>query len=427
MRGLQILTNEALAEKLFGLYGFFDGEELLEISDKVAKVLSAYRRPLYLINLRELSDVAAKHLSFHECGGSINDCKVTLSGLESLSNTAAKYLSKYKPDDDSFAGRGFDVSLDGIKKISDEALTHLLESEARFSFGDALKKRISRRRKELAKRNKSVAETALSTANKKKIMKLLKTKKAENVRLAINLLQSIGTEEDGRAIFSSAFISLMINTWDVAVWNEIAAYLKPKKELYTKFQNTLIRRFRNLSLKEIRIAGLSCNYWETSEEKQATFISAYINDIERPLMPVFEKIAKESYMFLDLSQFSSLTPNAVKLIILCSDANLAGLKSLPEDIAAGLSKSDVITLSGLTELSVEAADHLGKSAAESLDLSGLQTLSAEVAAALSLFEGHLNLTGLNELSADAVRALSTNRGEISLSSLKVIVQAIDTR
>jgi len=96
-----------------------------------------------------------------------------------------------------------------------------------------------------------------------------------------------------------------------------------------------------------------------------------------------------------LNSIESLSGPAGKLIEKIYDQEdgicLAGLRSLPDDVAEKLSKRGV-----------------------ALDLSGLQSLSDGAAAALSSHEGDLNLSGLKNLSQATVAAIAKHQGQVYL-------------
>ena len=103
-------------------------------------------------------------------------------------------------------------------------------------------------------------------------------------------------------------------------------------------------------------------------------------------------------------------------------ADLKNFTSLTDDAAEPLSSiKDNLDLSGLTEISVEAAISLAKHQGTRLDLSGLTEISDAVAESLSKYQGNLALNGLTSLTDSAAASLSKvqplNIEGISLTSL----------
>ena len=91
-------------------------------------------------------------------------------------------------------------------------------------------------------------KTVLTSDQQKKIRKLLKSKDAKNIKLAIGLLQSTdATGGDWSQSFSSTVISQLVNTWDWKVWTAVAAGLHPFSGLLKEFMDLAAERFQKLS------------------------------------------------------------------------------------------------------------------------------------------------------------------------------------
>ncbi len=88
-------------------------------------------------------------------------------------------------------------------------------------------------------------KTVLTSDQQKKIRKLLKSKDAKIIKLAIGLLQSTdATNDDWSQSFSSTVISQLVNTWDCDVWNAVAAGLHPFSGLLKEFKGLAAERCR---------------------------------------------------------------------------------------------------------------------------------------------------------------------------------------
>ena len=313
------------------------------------------------------------------------------------------------------------ITLAGLTTLSDQAVESLIRAEAKIDLSEAVKTQVARVRRRKNRKTTSPGTGVLSNENQKKIKKLVKTRTAENIALAVNLLQSVeAPDSEWKTIFSSSTLSLLVNTWDVMVWNEVAAGLKSLKKLVKEFESLVVDRFMNISSKEMDQAGIGGNYWGPDERRQA-FLAAFINDVRPPLVPIFHKMVDERN--LDLSSIQTLTPEAAEVIADCYELDLSGFKVLPDEIASILGNCGTLNLSGLTSLSDAAAGSLRKTTGEWLDLSGLATLSPAAAKSLSQYKGSLDLSGLKSLSADAAERISRYRGRLVVSSLQFIWDA----
>jgi len=119
------------------------------------------------------------------------------------------------------------------------------------------------------------------------------------------------------------------------------------------------------------------------------------------------KVAKryvEDDEAIDIHYANSISPEAAKIL------------------AAARPEYGGLFLRGLTEISDEVAEFLGKSAASSLTLDGLCKLSAAAAAHLSShrdkYQSELNFNGLQSLSPEAAYHLGTHVGYTQLQGLE---------
>ena len=236
-----------------------------------------------------------------------------------------------------------------------------------------------------AVKNPSGSSAALTAEQQKKVRKLLKSKDAGNVKLAISLLKSTAaTTNDWNEVFSTAILSQLVNTWDVDVWNVVAAGFQEQKSLQNDFGDLVGERFGRLS-----------------ETKQALFLKAikHKGDLDLYGLTSLSAVAAES-----------LSKHKGRLL-------LNGLKSLSDAAAESLSKhKGRLLLNGLKSLSDAAAESLSKHKGP-LELNGLTSLSDKAAEGLAKHEGSLYLKGLTDLSDATANALSNHNGDVYLDAL----------
>jgi len=411
-------------------------DNLTELSDAAAKSLSKHEGYLSLSGLTSLSDAAAENLSKHEglvdhfsLERQIEDLR--LDGLTSLSDAASESLSKHKgglslngltslsdATAESLSKHEGDLSLDGLTSLSDAAAESLSKHEGVYQHGvlkklslhgltslsDAaagslgatrlsanaeverqIKKAVLTKRQQ-ARKAARTGETALTKQQTANIRKLLKSKDAINIKLAIELLQSTdATADDWSQSFSSTVLSQLVNTLDCDVWNAIAAGLQSFSGLLTEFMGLAAERY-------LRLSGA----------RQESFIEFILSNCEPPLSSVIDAI---------LSKHNG------------DSLSFDGLTSLSDVAAESLSKHEGdLSLYGLTSLADAAAEILSKHKGD-LHLGGLTSLSDAAAESLSKHTGKINLAGLTILSDAAAERLSKHKGEISLYSLTELSDA----
>ena len=101
--------------------------------------------------------------------------------------------------------------------------------------------------------------------------------------------------------------------------------------------------------------------------------------------------------------------------------NTGEIKALTAKQAKTLAKQQgSLGLMGVTELSPEAAEELGKHKGGPLHLDSLAEISGKVAKELGKHRGSLFLDGLKELSPEAAEGLSKHEGYLSLNGLTTI-------
>jgi hypothetical protein len=280
--------------------------------------------------------------------------------------------------------------------------------------------------------------TSVLTGNQlREVRTLLKSKEAENVKTAIQLLQSAeATRDDWSDVFSSRTISLMVNTWDVAVWNEVADGLEAHRHLHAEFGKLAVTRFNKLS-----------------EDTRLSFPPYALESVKPSLASILWKVIKgrepirkgrrvetdlyaDVYYLIESGQegpasgrgrkhgtavpLTSLSDVAAEIVRKWKgDLHLSNVTALSDAAAESLGKhKGRLFLDGLTELSDAAAVSLGNHKGN-LFLDGLTSLTDKAAENLRKSEpakrsGGLNLKGLTELSDAAAKSLAMYRGELRL-------------
>ena len=125
--------------------------------------------------------------------------------------------------------------------------------------------------------------------------------------------------------------------------------------------------------------------------------------------------------FGDTSELTVLTVAQAKTLVRCkTNLLLDGITSISPEVAEVLGRHEqgMLFLRGLKTLSPEASVALANHAQGAVFLDGLSTLSPEVAAALALHKGDLILSGVTELSPDAARAIVSHQGRLYLRHLQ---------
>ena len=348
------------------------------LSDVVAQTLSRFRGELRLDSLTELSDAAAESLSQHE--GTL-----TLQWLQRLSEAATESLSKH---------RG------------------LLETNANINA--RIKQHVSSERKK-ARKSSLTGQRVLTKQQTTKIRKLLRGKSSDQAQTAVQLMEAAGaTVDDVTDVFSTSIISLLVNTWDVDVWNALAPLLLEHQVQRQEFSDLVRQRFFNKSM-----------------GSQASVAASLFKRAAIPLDPLIKDCGILGQLPTEgsvLAQYhlTELSDAGAKLFVMSGDTlfSLEGLTTLSDAAAESLSKHEgEIDLCGLTNLSDAAAESLSKHEGQptrgwtmDLGLGGLTELSAAAAESLSKHKGHLDLGGLTELSDAAAESLSKHK-DLDLSGL----------
>ena len=385
LSGLTVLST-VTAEILSKHDGALYLRGLTELSDATAESLSEHAGELSLSGLTELSNAAAKSLCKHEG-------ELSLSGLTELSNAAAKSLCKHEGDlylnglseltdgaAESLSKHEDSLYLNGLNELSNTAALQLashtsLETNAKIKR--KIKKAVSKR-KQQARKAASTGKTALTNQQKTKMRKLLRSKSAENVEVAVELIDiSEATKDDISDVLSASVLSLLINTWDVGIWNSLAPLLNSYPNAKREFTE----------LAEIRLQQQFESSYKQKNEADA-FLNRFYKDLTRPLALLELKFLDiiSGDLYLDLTELSEVT--AQSLSGFDGDLFLSSITSLSDGpghiaLAESLSKNEgYLNLAGLTSLSDAAAESLSKHKG-TIDLDGLSELSDAVAERLS--------------------------------------------
>jgi len=437
------LTNlsAAVAQCLGKTGGNLHFGGLTTLSDKAAKHLSTCGS-LSLPVLTTLSDKAAKNLS--TCGD------LSLPGLTTLSDRAADHLSKQKGKLSLNALKSLtsekghlalvkklcrqeEVLLHGLTSLTDENAI-LLGAHDKVMVSAKIKSQI---KKAAAKqRQAALKKTAVLTSDQqRKIRKLLKSKDAKNIKLAVGLLQSTDAATgDWSQSFSSPVIRQLVNTWDCDVWNAVAAGLHPFSGLLKEFMGLAAERY--LKISGSRQDSFICLILSNCEPPLSSVIGAILKNHKgtplqlsglTSLSDAAAKILSKHKGWIDLSGLTILSdgPDHIALVESLSKQGssicLGSLTELSDAAAESLSKhKDELQLPGLTSLSDAAAESLSNHEGKCLTLEGLTILSDAASESLSKYEGWLYLGGLTSLSDAAAEGLGKHHGELSLEGLTIL-------
>jgi hypothetical protein len=248
----------------------------------------------------------------------------------------------------------------------------------------------------------------------RKIRKLVKSKEATNVEMAVQLLQSAeATSDNWSDVFSSKTISLMVNTWDIAVWNEVAAGLEAYPNLYNEFSNLAAARYDELGPHRKRFSGLGHFIGSALTLANIPVVSMILNlVIKRTLPPKSMQYYGTFEIGLGPNGITSLSEGGLRIATEYQGRLvLGGLTSLSEEESSLLGqRKGYLSLNGLTEVSESQIDYFSKHEG-GLGLNGLSELTDTSAERLSKHGGKLFLNGLVELSDRAIASLSRHDPE----------------
>ena len=352
-------------------------EGLTFLSDAVAKILSEFDGELRLDGLKELTDTAAESLGQHAG-------KLSLKGLVGLSDSSTGSLSKH-----------------GELKTNAKIRTQI-------------KKYISSTNRS-ARKSSQTGQRVLTKGQTTKIRKLLRGKSSDQAEMAVQLIETSGaTPDDVSDVFSSTIISLLVNTWDVDVWNALAPLLTANQLLKQEFVDLVCRRIL-----------------KNTAPSMTTFSESLFSRAGAPLCQLLthpaslQELGKvwDNWPRPNITELSEAGAELLMLSGKGHDPYLGSLSSLSGAVAKSLSKHEgLLDLDGLTELSDAAAESLSQYEGR-LDLNGLKELSDTAAESLGKHKGYLNLNGLTSLSGAAAESLSKHKGDLNLNGLTTFSDA----
>ncbi|MCS5644126.1 MAG: hypothetical protein NZ807_12845 [Dehalococcoidia bacterium] len=413
--GLTTLSDKAA--KNLSTCGSLSLPVLTTLSDKSAKNLSTCG--YLLLALTTLSDKAAKNLS--TCGS------LSLPGLTTLSDKAAEHLSKQKGKLNLNALKSLtsekghlalvkklcrqeEVLLCGLTSLTDENAV-LLAAHDKVVVSAKIESQIKKAASKQRQTARKIASTGKATLTKKqstKIRKLLRSKDANNIVLAGEILESCDvTPTDVVGVLSSTVISLLINTWDVAVWNSLAPICIPHEIPRQEFTEMARKRFKTIS----------------EDSQQAFVVSLWMNATE-PLVAIIDdcRFLENLRGYWGYSHFPTKLSDAGVNILSKYEGSLplGNLVELSDSALEILSNRELapsgngFDLDGLTSLSDPAAQTLGVHVGD-ISLNGLTSLSDAAAKSLGQHSYGLSLDGLTSLSDAAAGSLADHAEYINFS------------
>ena len=376
--------SSCAAEQLVGNEGEWKyGFERLKLgglsflSDAVAKSLSQFNGEIRLDGLTELTDAAAENLGQHMG-------KLSLKGLARLSHSATGSLSKHG------------------------------ELKTNTKIRAQIKKHVSSARK-ITRNSTRTGQRVLTNQQTTKIRKLLRGRSSDQAQTAVQLMEAAGaTVDDVSDVFSTSIISLLVNTWDVDVWNVLAPLLTENQLPNQEFIDLVCQRILT---------------------KSAPFMTSFSVSLFNRVGAPLGQLLTQSGSLQELGkvwdnwprpEITELSEAGAQLLVMSGkghDPYLGALPSLSDAAAKSLSKYEGnLDLDGLTEISVAAALSLSKHEGD-LSLKGLLELSDSAAKSLGKHTGHLWLNGITELSDAAAESLSKHEGWLYLDGLTKLTDA----
>ena len=286
--------------------------ELSEFTNISSAALTDVLNDEYYIDLSgltSLSTVSAEHLSKHTGD-------LYLNGLTELSDTATELLSK----------REGALYLKSLTKLSDAAAVQL-DSCSNLNTNPKIRRQIKKAvstRNQQARHSAKTGKTALTKTQAVKLRKLFRSKDADNVVAAVQLVNNSGaTHDDISDLLSSSVLSLLVNTWDVNVWNALAPLL-------LSYPNAK-REFTALTNKRVRKKFKPNRYTQETEE----FVAGFYRDVNKPLSLLGLNIVDVGWgVGGDLTQLSDAAAESLSKHE--GDLDLCGLTSLSDAAAESL-------------------------------------------------------------------------------------------
>ena len=362
------------------------------LSDAVAKSLSQFNGEIRLDGLTELTDAAAENLGLHMG-------KLSLKGLARLSDSATGSLSKHG------------------------------ELKTNTKIRAQIKKHVSSARK-IARNSTRTGQRVLTKQQTTKIRKLLRGKSSDQAQTAVQLMEAAGaTVDDVSDVFSTSIISLLVNTWDVDVWNVLAPLLTenplPKQEFIDLVCQRILTKsapfVTSFSASLFNRVGVTMGQLLTESAALQELGKVWVN-WPRPAVPELSDAGANLVVMsaeghdIQLDAMSSLSDVAAEILSKHEgQIELDGLTELTDAAAESLSQhATTLRLTGLISLSDASAESLSKHLGGLLDLNNLTKLTDAAAESLSKYKGSLQLRSLTELSDKGAECLSKHKGYLSL-------------
>lgn len=384
-------SQEALTELVKDTFEI-DLSGLTSLSPEKARLLGTHRGPLLLNGLKEITDECAKNLSKHVGDLSLNalselsdtsakslgnhDGNLFLGGLTELSDHSAKNLAKHTGN----------LSLPALTEVSESGALELVSHNS-LRTNAIIKRKIKKavsNRNQHTRKSSSTGKSALTKTQKAKMRKLLRSKSAENVKVAVQLIDiSEATKDDISDVLSASVLSQLVNTWDIGIWNSLApllnSYPHAKREFTELAENRLHQK-------------LDSSYKQQTEAKE--FLNGFYKDLTRPTalleLKFMDFIPSTLYtLYLDLTELSDAAAESF------------------------IGHKGCLWFYYLTALSDSAAESLSRFKGD-LYLSSITSLSDAAAQSLGNHEGDIHLSNLTALSDVGAMSLSKHRGHIDL-------------
>ena len=274
------------------------------------------------------------------------------------------------------------------KKITKKKFTKKKFTKKKSTKKKSTKKKASKKKAAVKKASKkavkkpSGSSSALTAEQQKKVRKLLRSKDAGNVKLAISLLESTdATKEDWNNVFSPTVLRQLVNTWDLAILASLAKGLEMRPSLKHDLERVCKSRFSKLS-----------------NTKQKQFLEVLISTCDSQLTGMLAICLRDFRL-----------PNEWQALIV-KDANIS------DATARLLARAQCNVCSWITCLSDTTAESLSKHKGD-LDLPGLTSLSDAAAESLSKHKGDLSLSSIECLSDSAAMSFSKYKGSLDLRGL----------
>jgi len=205
-----VLNRERVYTKSFTLQKLGLSNYAYSSSAAIAKLVeNADNELMDLSGLKFLSPKSAEALQGFEAN-------IRLDGITEVSSETAGFLAKHS--------RG-ELSLTGLESATDEVLLQLSD-HSKLKIDSVLRKRMKKLKTDSKEKKEGERRTGVCNLSKSQgnsIRKLLRSKDSANVTVAVGMVQDLeATEDDLIDIFTPTLLSLLVNTWDVQIWNALS-------------------------------------------------------------------------------------------------------------------------------------------------------------------------------------------------------------